>query len=94
MTKTKLKRRLNHHSYIGSIYIINKKNINKIILYKNTTLLEKELKYKRLEIIEALNIIEKRPNSNIQDENFETLLQLYICKNSYRQILISCSQGV
>ena len=87
-TRTCLKRRLDYHTYNGSIITHyqnqHREKLSKQMLYDNTIILHKEIKYQNLLIKEALEIIDKKPSLNVQEDNFSSILNLY--KNSYNSI--------
>ena len=87
-TRTCLKRRLDYHTYSGSIQAHYKKHqnekISKQVLYDNTTIIQKESSHQKLVIKETLEIIDKKPTLNVQEDHFYSILKLY--KNSYNNI--------
>ena len=85
-TATKLERRLRYHTYSGSIkeHLENQHNtkITLPLLKDNTTIIDKAENAKRLDIIEAINIIKLKPRLNKQIDNFNNILKLYKTNNN------------
>ena len=81
VTRVSLRKRLNQHSYNGSIkshyQIKHNKKIEKEELYQNTMILHKENDHQRLLIKECLLILKEKPQINKQDQNFINIISLY-----------------
>ena len=77
MTRTRLSRRLTCHLQAGAIknHYRTHHNIalNRQHLEDGTTILDKETDHRRLLLLEALYIAEKRPTMNAQVEDFQIL---------------------
>ena len=86
-TRLSLEKRLQAHSYNGSIKNHYKEshnsNITKEILRENTTIITKEQQPKNLAIKEALFILKLAPRVNVQFQTFNKTLQLFQLRNSH-----------
>lgn len=84
-TRTSLRKRINAHSYKGSIFNhyeeVHNEKPDKKTLYEQTSIIEKENDYQKLTVKEALIIHEKSPKINVQWDNFQATLRLYKNKN-------------
>ena len=85
-TSTKLERRLRYHTYYRSIkeHLENQHNkkITLQLLKDITTIIDKVENAKRLNIIEAINIIKLKPKLNKQIDHFNNTLKLYKPNNN------------
>ena len=64
------------------------KKLLKQTLYDHTTINQNELNSQKIIIKETLEIIEKKPSLNIQEDNFCSILKLY--NISYNNITQTC----
>ena len=87
-TRTTLSRRLTMHVQGGNIHahFLNhhRTQLTRAITDANTTVLASANDYARLQVLEALYILQNRPTLNIQDEHFDKTLHLFECVDGNR----------